>query len=53
MNRDKIENLKQIRERVENRRGKNGSRGSYLIPDESADYKEIVEEAYEEIHGRV
>lgn len=33
MNRDKIENLKQIRERVENRRGKNGSRGSYLIPD--------------------
>ncbi|MBQ3461224.1 MAG: U32 family peptidase [Solobacterium sp.] len=27
--------------------------GSYLIPDASADYKEIVEEAYEEIHGRV
>jgi len=27
--------------------------GSYLIPDESADYKEIVEEAYEEIHGRI
>ena len=27
--------------------------GSYLIPDASADYKEIVEEAYEEIHGRI
>ena len=27
--------------------------GSYLIPDAEADYKEIVEEAYEEIHGRV
>ncbi len=27
--------------------------GSYLIPDSSADYKEIVEEAYEEIHGRI
>ena len=27
--------------------------GSYLIPDQDADYKEIVEEAYEEIHGRI